>query len=70
MRSIDGIGPRRIGVLGNSVGATIAERLAARSDGVAFAVVLGCPASSGAEVMAWQTEQIADGLPGPSWDQI
>lgn len=67
MRSIDGIDPGRIGVVGHSAGATIAARLGAHSESVAFAVLLSCAASSGADVMAWQTERIAEGLPGPSW---
>ena len=67
MRSFDCIDPERLGVMGHSVGATIAARLATRSKRVAFAVLLGCATSSGAEVMAWQTDRIAEGLPGPSW---
>lgn len=67
LRGVDGVDASRIGVTGHSVGATIAARLAARSESVAFAVLLGCAASSGADVMAWQTERIANTLPGPSW---
>ena len=67
LSDIDGIDSERIGVVGHSVGATIAARLGADSESVAFAVLLGCAASSGAEVMAWQTGRIAEGLRGPSW---
>lgn len=67
LRGVDGVDPDNVGVIGHSVGATIAARLAARVDGTRFAVLIACAASPGAEVMAWQTDRIASGLPGPSW---
>lgn len=67
LRAFEGIDPDRVGVMGHSVGATISARLAAGTGGVAFAVLLACAAVTGAEVMAWQTDRIAAGLPGPSW---
>lgn len=66
LRNLDGVDPDRVGVIGHSVGATIAARLAAHNEGVAFAVLLGCAASTGADVMSWQTNAIAAALHGPS----
>ena len=67
LRGSDAIDPCRVGIIGHSVGATVAARLAATDTTVAFAVLLGCAASSGADVMGWQTERIASTLPGPTW---
>ena len=67
LRGFDAINPARVGLIGHSVGATIAARLAAADPAVAFVALLGCATTSGADVMDWQTERIATGLPGPSW---
>jgi pimeloyl-ACP methyl ester carboxylesterase len=64
LRARDGVDPARITVVGHSVGATIAIRLAARYDWIAGAVLLAAPASPGAEVMRWQSERIAGSLRG------
>lgn len=53
-------------VIGHSVGGTVAARLAAQHDldGVVF---LATPAQALSTVAPWQTERIAETLPGPAW---
>lgn len=53
-------------ILGHSVGGTVAVRLAARHT-VAAVVLLATPARRLREVALWQTDRIAETLPGPSW---
>ncbi len=69
LRSSSGIDSDRVGIVGHSVGAAIAMRLAAATFNApaAFAVLLAGAAQSGRDVMAWQSDRIADTLPGPSW---
>ena len=57
---------RRVTVIGHSVGATIAIRLAARNDWLAGIVLLAGACCSGEEVMRWQSERIAGSLRGVS----
>ena len=66
LRVADGVDPERVAVIGHSVGAAIAIRLAAGDGRVAGAVLLAGSLRSGAEVMAWQSERIAATLRGPS----
>ena len=67
LRVTDGVDPARVGVVGHSVGATIAIRLAAQGEGVAAAILLCAAASCGRDVMSWQSDRIAATLPGPDW---
>ena len=67
LRNVAGVDPSRVGVVGHSVGATIALQMAAADTTVAFAVLLAAAASSGREVMEWQSDRIAATLPGPNW---
>lgn len=53
-------------LLGHSVGGTVAIRLAARQS-VAGVVLLATPAQPLRDVTRWQTDRIAETLPGPSW---
>ena len=57
------LGPPPYIVCGHSVGATIAMRLAARSQGPDGAVLLSGAAQRGEAVMIWQSQRIADTLP-------
>jgi pimeloyl-ACP methyl ester carboxylesterase len=52
------IAPNRIGLLGHSEGAICAPMAAARSEQVAFLVLLAAPAVPGPELLALQTERI------------
>jgi uncharacterized protein len=61
-----GVDPERLVLVGHSVGATIAIRLAARTDRVVGLVLLSAACRSGAEVMEEQTRRIAGSLRGPS----
>jgi pimeloyl-ACP methyl ester carboxylesterase len=61
LREAPGVDPTRITVVGHSVGATIAMRLAARHE-LAGIVLLAGAAISGAEVMRLQSERIAASL--------
>jgi pimeloyl-ACP methyl ester carboxylesterase len=54
-----GVDAGSVAVIGHSVGATIAIRLASTSDRLAAAVLLGAAARSGLEVMEQQSERIA-----------
>ena len=64
LRRTGGVEPARVSVVGHSVGATIAIRLAARHEWLAGAVLLCAASSPGAEVMRWQSERIAASLRG------
>ncbi len=62
-RGVAGVDPSRICVIGHSVGATIAIRLAAARDWLAAVVLLSAAAGSGLEVMRQQSERIAATMP-------
>ena len=66
LRDADGIDRNRVTVIGHSVGATIAVRLASETPWLAGAVLLSASVRSGEEVMRWQTERIAGSLGWPS----
>ena len=53
------IDPRKIGVIGHSEGAIIAPMLAAKSNEVAWIVLLAAPATTGEQTMLRQSELIA-----------
>jgi uncharacterized protein len=55
---------RRVAVVGHSVGATIAARLASRNPAVAAVVLLVGAVRRGEEVMEWQSERVAASLTG------
>jgi alpha-beta hydrolase superfamily lysophospholipase len=63
LRGAAGVDPRRVCVIGHSVGAAIAIRLAAARDWLAAAVLLSGAAVSGLEVMRQQSERIAATMP-------
>jgi pimeloyl-ACP methyl ester carboxylesterase len=63
LRLADGIDARRLTVIGHSVGATIAMRLASEYQWLAGAVLLSGSTRRGDEVMCWQSERIAASLP-------
>ena len=56
----------RVAVIGHSVGATIAMRLARSTPPPEAYVLLAGAAISGAEVMEWQSHRIATTLPAPA----
>lgn len=64
LRVTQRIDPSRVTVIGHSVGATIAIRLASRHDWLAGVVLLSGAARSGEEVMRWQSERIAASMRG------
>ncbi len=64
LRSVQGVDPERVTIVGHSVGATIAIRLAARYEWLAGVVLLAAAATPGAEVMRIQSERIAGSLRG------
>ena len=64
LRRVPAIDPRRVTLIGHSVGATIAIRLARAHDWVAGAVLLCASRSPGAEVMRIQSDRIAASLRG------
>ena len=66
LRRVDGIDGERLAVIGHSVGATIAIRLASATSWLCGAVLLSASIQSGVEVMRWQSERIAASLRGPS----
>ena len=66
LREAEGIDRSRVTVIGHSVGATVAIRLARRTQWLAGAVLLAASVRSGEEVMRWQTERIAGSLGWPS----
>lgn len=53
-------------ILGHSIGGTIALRLGSRQT-VAGLGLLATPAQGLRDVARWQTDRIADTLPGPTW---
>jgi pimeloyl-ACP methyl ester carboxylesterase len=65
LRSDPRIDAERIVVIGHSEGALHALRLAVGDEAPAAAVLLSSPARPGGEVLLWQAEQIAPGLPRP-----
>ena len=64
VRDAVGIDPARVSVVGHSVGATIAIRLAARYEWIAGVVLLAAACVPGDEVMRIQSERMADSLRG------
>ena len=60
----------RVAVIGHSVGATVAMRLARKSPPPDAYVLLAGAAKSGAEVMEWQSHRIATTLPAPAVDGV
>lgn len=66
LRSCPGIDPDRLLVIGHSVGATIAIRLASGRKRLAGVVLLAAAFHSGSEVMRHQSQRIAASLHGPS----
>jgi uncharacterized protein len=65
LRGHPGVDPARVFVLGHSEGAILAVALLATGTPAAGAVLL-CPAARpGADVLRWQTEQLAADLPAP-----
>jgi uncharacterized protein len=66
LRLVGGVDPNRVVVIGHSVGATIAIRLAATEQWLAGVVALCASIRCGAEVMRWQSERIAASRRGPS----
>jgi pimeloyl-ACP methyl ester carboxylesterase len=66
LRSCPGIDPDRLLVIGHSVGATIAIRLASGSQRLAGVVLLAAAFHPGSEVMRHQSDRIAASLRGPS----
>jgi uncharacterized protein len=59
LRRAEDVDPKRVIVVGHSVGATIAIRLAATNEWIAGVVLLCASIDAGAEVMRWQSERIA-----------
>jgi uncharacterized protein len=64
LRGTVGIDPRRICVVGHSLGADVAVRLAARHKWLSGIVLLAHSCQSGEDVMTWQSERIAGTLRG------
>jgi uncharacterized protein len=64
---VAGVDISRIGVIGHSVGATIAIRLASGRNRLAAAVLLSAAAGCGREVMQQQSERIAATMRGLLW---
>jgi uncharacterized protein len=62
VRESAGVDPSRIAIIGHSVGATIAIRLAAARDWLAGIVLLGAASRPGSEVMRRQSDRIAASL--------
>ncbi|TVP44038.1 MAG: hypothetical protein EA350_12480 [Gemmatimonadales bacterium] len=67
LRSREGIAPARVGLLGQSEGASIAAMVAARNPDVAFVVSLAGPAVKGHDLVLAQSEHALrnSGLSGP-----
>lgn len=65
LRGQPGIDPRRVGILGHSEGGTVGPYVAARTDAVAFLVLLAPPTVDGETLIREQTKEIlkAAGLP-------
>ena len=66
LRLAEEIDGDRLTVIGHSVGATIAIRLASADQRLAGAVLISASIQTGADVMRWQSERIAASLRGPS----
>jgi uncharacterized protein len=66
LRRSPGIRPDRLTVIGHSVGATIAIRLASGRHELAGVVLLAGSSQPGADVMRRQSERIAESMRGPS----
>jgi pimeloyl-ACP methyl ester carboxylesterase len=66
LRLADGVDGSRVSVIGHSVGAVIAIRLASEDARLVGAVLLSGSIRSGTELMRWQSERIAATLRGPS----
>ena len=66
LRGSAGIDPHRVTLIGHSVGATIAVRIAARQPGLAGVVLLSGSCLPGVDVMRLQSERIAASLHGRS----
>jgi pimeloyl-ACP methyl ester carboxylesterase len=62
LREVPGVDPERLTLIGHSVGATLAMRLAAGDDRLAGVVLLSATAMRGEDVMRWQSERIASSL--------
>ncbi len=67
LADVDEIDAGRIAVVGHSVGATVAIRLAASEPTVAAVVLLAAASSPGERVLEWQSDRIGRTLPGPDW---
>ncbi len=67
LATLQDVDANHIGVIGHSVGATFAIRLAATEPAVSAAVLLAAAATPGEHVMEWQSDQIGQTLPGPDW---
>ncbi|MEL6985392.1 MAG: alpha/beta fold hydrolase, partial [Actinomycetota bacterium] len=67
LSTVDHVDPQRIGLIGHSVGATMAIRLAASEPAIAAAVLLAGASSPGERVLEWQSDRIGQTLPGPNW---
>jgi hypothetical protein len=63
LRGRPGVDPRRVFVLGHSEGAIVAVAALAAGAPAAGAVLLAPTARSGADVLRWQSEQVAADLP-------
>jgi uncharacterized protein len=59
LRTIDGIDPKRVGILGHSEGAVVAAIAATKSPDVAFIVMLAGTAVAGNEVLLQQTRDMS-----------
>jgi uncharacterized protein len=64
LRSTSCVDGERVSIVGHSVGATVAIRLAARYEWIAGVVLLAAAAATGAEVMRIQSDRIAGSLRG------
>jgi uncharacterized protein len=64
LRRAPGIDPGRLTIIGHSLGATIAIRLAESYDRIAGIVLLSVACRSGLDVMGWQSQRIAVSLRG------
>ena len=67
LTSCEHVDTDRFAVVGHSAGATIAIRLAASEPAVSAAVLLAAASSPGERVLEWQSDRIAQTLPGPNW---
>jgi alpha/beta superfamily hydrolase len=66
LRGLPGVDTERVAVIGLSVGATIAMRIAAAEKGLAGVVLLAGSHRPGTEVMERQSKRIAESLRRPS----